>query len=148
MKPKCLTNSSTPVFVISSNNIQYINGTWLTRFHCWFFPNSCNQFSPITRPKMLALVQQHFPKSATHRVHIDWLSGIHSIMKENQPRLVKAKGGGGVVHAHPLSLYSPSRTKLQCTLQLRGQIHSPYFISIPMHSVQQPSEYGLKGKQV
>jgi hypothetical protein len=33
--------------------------------------------------------------------------------------------GGG--HAHPLSLYLPSRTKLRCTLQLRGQIHSPYF---------------------
>jgi hypothetical protein len=31
------------------------------------------------------------------------------------------------VHAHPLSLHLPSRTKLQCTLQLRGQIHSPYF---------------------
>jgi hypothetical protein len=33
------------------------------------------------------------------------------------------------VHAHPLSLYLPSRTKLHCTLQLRGQIDSPYFLS-------------------
>ncbi len=33
------------------------------------------------------------------------------------------------VNAHPISLYSPSRTKLQCMLQLRGQVHSPYFIS-------------------
>ncbi len=32
------------------------------------------------------------------------------------------------VHAHPLSLYLPSRTKLQCTLQLRGQIQPPVSI--------------------
>jgi hypothetical protein len=39
------------------------------------------------------------------------------------------------VHALPLSLYSPLRTKLQCTLQLRGQIHSPCLVSAPMYSV-------------
>jgi hypothetical protein len=191
MKPICLTNSSTPVFVISSNNIQYINGTWLTRFHSWFFPNSSYQFSPIARPKMLALVQQHFPKSATHRVHTEWLSGVHSIMKENQPRLVRAEGGGWCtptpfhyIHHHvqscsvcsswegrythrvhrvvtsafwrtfshegkismgwwgwgctptPLLLHLPSPVKLQCTLQLSGQIHWPCFISCKdMYSV-------------
>ncbi len=32
----------------------------------------------------------------------------------------------------PLSLYLPSRTKLLCILQLRGQINSPYFISTPI----------------
>ncbi len=36
------------------------------------------------------------------------------------------------VHAHPLSLDLPSRAKLWCTLQLRGQIHSPYFYSTPI----------------
>jgi hypothetical protein len=36
---------------------------------------------------------------------------------------------GGGVNANPLTLLLPSRTKLQCTLQLRGQIHSTYFIS-------------------
>jgi hypothetical protein len=40
-------------------------------------------------------------------------------------------GEGGRVHAHPLLLYLPSRTKFQCTLQLTGQIHSPYLISTP-----------------
>ncbi len=35
----------------------------------------------------------------------------------------------------PLSLYLPSRIKLQCTLQLRGQIHSHYFISTTMSEV-------------
>jgi hypothetical protein len=41
------------------------------------------------------------------------------------------------LHAHPLSLYLPSHihTKLQCTLELRGQIHSPFFISTPMYSM-------------
>ncbi len=36
---------------------------------------------------------------------------------------------GGGVHAHPLSLHLPSPVKLQCTLQLSGQIHWPCFIS-------------------
>ncbi len=36
---------------------------------------------------------------------------------------------GGARHGHPLSLHLPSRTKLQCTLLLRGQIYSPYFYS-------------------
>jgi len=36
------------------------------------------------------------------------------------------------VHDLPLSLYLPSRTKLLFTLQLRGQIHTPYFFSTPI----------------
>jgi hypothetical protein len=35
---------------------------------------------------------------------------------------------GWGVHTHPLFLYLPSRTKLQCTLQVSGQIHSHCFI--------------------
>ncbi len=34
---------------------------------------------------------------------------------------------------HPLSLYLSSLTKLWCMLQLRGQIHSPYFYSSFIH---------------
>jgi hypothetical protein len=51
-------------------------------------------------------------------------SGVHSIMvvKSAPP----GEGGGA-----PLSLYLPSRAKLWGTLQLRGQIHSPYFSSTP-----------------
>ncbi len=44
-------------------------------------------------------------------------------------------GGGGGCMPTPVYLYLPSRTKLQCMLQLRGQIQSPYFISIPMYSL-------------
>jgi hypothetical protein len=36
---------------------------------------------------------------------------------------------GWGVHAHPLSLHLPSPVKLQCTLQLSGQIHWPCLIS-------------------
>ncbi len=43
---------------------------------------------------------------------------------KNQPSLVRVGA-----HAHPLSLYPPSRAKLWCTLQLKGQILSPYFSS-------------------
>ncbi len=63
------------------------------------------------------------------------LSCIPSIMME---KLAQA-GVGGKVDAHPLSLYLPSRTKLQCTLELRGQIHSSYFISIHMYFVLAPT---------
>ncbi len=76
------------------------------------------------------LAQRNSSLLKNHRVHKEWyypLSGVHSIMME---KLTQAGEGGGV-HAHPLSLYLPSRTKLWCTLHLRGQIHSPYFYSTP-----------------
>ncbi len=38
-------------------------------------------------------------------------------------------GWGWRVRSHPLSLYLPSRTKVQFTLQQRGQVYPPYFIS-------------------
>jgi hypothetical protein len=63
--------------------------------------------------------------SFSHRVHTEWrwpISGVHPITLLEKSAL--ADEGGGV-HAHPLSAYYvPSRTKLQCTLLLRGQIHS------------------------
>jgi hypothetical protein len=40
--------------------------------------------------------------------------------------------GCGRKPMHPLSLYLLSCSMLQCTLQLRGKIHSPYFISTPI----------------
>jgi len=46
-------------------------------------------------------------------------------------KLAQAGEGMGV-HAHSLSLYLPSRTKLCCTLQRRGKIHYPYFYCIPI----------------
>jgi hypothetical protein len=57
------------------------------------------------------------------------LSGVHFIM-----RVKSAQTDEGGVHAQHFSLYLPSSTKLWCTLQLRGQIHSPYF-SPHMYSV-------------
>ncbi len=71
-----------------------------------------------------------------HRVHTGWqrpLSGVH----HHDGKISPGWRGSGV-QAHPLSLYLPSRTKLQCTLLLRGQIHSPYLISVPMNSVLPP----------
>ncbi len=47
------------------------------------------------------------------------LSGVHSVMRVKS--LLAGEGGGH--HAHPLSLHLPSPLKLQCTLQLSGQIH-------------------------
>ncbi len=58
------------------------------------------------------------------RMHTEWqwsLSGVYSIMMEKS--------------AQPGELNLPSRTKLWCTLQLRGQIHPPYFYSTPICTV-------------
>jgi hypothetical protein len=49
-------------------------------------------------------------------------------------KLAQAGGGGGV-YAHPPFIRFTIMYMMQCTLQLRGQIHSPYFISTPMYSV-------------
>jgi hypothetical protein len=60
-----------------------------------------------------------------YRVDTEWkwpISGVHSIMMEKPAHAGEGEG----VHALPLSLYLPSRTKLQCALQLRGQTHSPH----------------------
>ncbi len=58
------------------------------------------------------------------------LSGVHSIMMEKSAQL--GEGGRGV-HAHPLSLYLSSCTKLWCTLQTDKL---PLFLPYPyMYSV-------------
>ncbi len=51
------------------------------------------------------------------------------------------------VHAYPISLHLALRTKLWRTLQLRGQIHSPYFYatSICTQWIYQPL-FDLAGK--
>jgi hypothetical protein len=68
----------------------------------------------------------HIRPQSTQSVNDHFLVYIHHDGKIS-PELV---GGGG--HAHPLSLYLPSRTKLCCKLQLKGQIHSPSFYSTPI----------------
>ncbi len=65
--------------------------------------------------------------SPGHRVHTKWqlpISGVRSIMME----ISALAGRGGGARPPPFKLL-PSRTKLQCTLQLRGQIQSLCFNS-------------------
>ncbi len=60
-----------------------------------------------------------------HRVHTEGhrpLSGVHSIRME---KFAQAGEGGERCTPTPLSLHLPSRSKLQCTFQLSGQIYSP-----------------------
>ncbi len=57
----------------------------------------------------------HVWGQCNHRGHTEWQCP-HSIM------MVKSTQ----------SLYLPSQAKLWCTLQLRGQTHSPYFSSTPL----------------
>jgi hypothetical protein len=41
------------------------------------------------------------------------------------------------VHDHPVSLHLPSRTKLQCTLQLSGQIPTHPISSLPIYVLRE-----------
>ncbi len=109
--------------------------TW--QFYFIFSPSSTLALLTISwRPTTVKPIpcQHASSMSSSHRIHTNWqrpLSGVHSVMMEklSQP-------GEGGVHAHPLSLYLPSRTELWCTLQLRGQIHFPYFYSTPLCTLQ------------
>ncbi len=93
----------------------------------------------FTDSALIAIVIQlnahpHFPQGVSRcciqRVHTECqrqLSDVHSIVMENSAQA--GEGGGGGLHAHSLSQYQPSRTKLWCTLLLRGQIYThPIFL--------------------
>ncbi len=75
---------------------------------------------------------KRFWTQSTHRVETAAFPGLHSLKME---KFAQASGGGVALPPHPLSPYLLSRTKLQCMLQLKGQIRSSYFISIHMYSV-------------
>ncbi len=84
-----------------------------------FLSNGCKALSPPTR---LSVAQ------STHRVAI--ATFWHTFHPDG--KISPAWWGRGV-HAHPLSLYLPSRSKLCCTLQLRGQIHYPPISNLPLY---------------
>ncbi len=71
-----------------------------------------------------------FSSQSKHRVAIAtfWRTFHHDGIISS----VSTAWWGWGVHALPLSLYLPSLTKLWCTLELRGPIHSPYFSSTPI----------------
>jgi hypothetical protein len=83
--------------------------------------------------KMAAKVRQFIsPKSLLRRVHTEWqwrVSGVRSIMmvKSAQP------GEGGRCPSSSFHSINPSRAKLLCMLQLRGQIHSHLFLLYPQY---------------
>ncbi len=61
------------------------------------------------------------------------LSGVHSIMME---KFSQAGEGGGVGTPTPFHYTVSTITYLWCTLQLRGQVLSPYFYSTPIRSLR------------
>ena len=63
----------------------------------------------------------------THRVHRVATAAFWRTF-HHEGKISPGWWGWGV-HAHPLSLHLLSPVKLQCTLQLSGQIHEPCFIS-------------------
>ncbi len=75
------------------------------------------------------LISWRFLPQSTHRVAVvDFCRTVPYIPSwwKNQPWLVRV---GDVCPCPPPFMLLPSRTRLQCTLQLCGQIHSLYFIS-------------------
>ncbi len=68
--------------------------------------------------------------SRTHRVHrVATAAFWRTFSDEGKISPGWWQWWGWGVHAHLLSLHLPSPVKLQCTLQLSGQIHWPCFIS-------------------
>ncbi len=113
----------------------YIIGTAKTFVFSRACSSVCSQENALP-PKVIKIIRMSHPQS-THRVATAafWGTFLHD------GKLAQAGGGGGwggALHAHPLSIYYSSRTKLQCTLQLRGQLHSPYFISTPICTLWSP----------
>ncbi len=105
-------------------------------FYCLAEPGNLTVFLLCTflfPSRVLRLISKLYGVDICHRVHTEWhrLFGVHSIMMEK----LALSGDGRGLHVHPISLCLPSRTKLQCMLQLRGQIYSPYFFSILMYSL-------------
>ncbi len=76
------------------------------------------------RPKRILSLRQGRSEHRVHRVATAtfWRTFHHD-------GKISPGWWGWEVHAHPLSLYLPLCSKLWCTLQLRGQIHSHYFYS-------------------
>ncbi len=88
------------------------------------------QYSRCSQP--LSSLSCFYP----HRVHTERqlpISGVHSIMMEKS---APASEGGKCTARPPPFTLLPSRTKLQCTLQLSGQRYTPTISSLPyMNSV-------------
>ncbi len=72
-----------------------------------------------------------------HRVHTEWQrprSGVHSILIEKS---ALAGEGGGFTPTPFHSIYHHGQS-CWCTLQLKWQIHSFYFYSIPLYVLYVP----------
>ncbi len=101
---------------------------------CWFIYSRlvfCKRVSGIKRFYFVIISSQierryKYINGIEHRVHrVAMATFWHTFHHDG--KISPAKWGGR--HTLPLSLYLPSRAKLWCTLQLRGQMHSPYFSS-------------------
>jgi len=72
-------------------------------------------------------------KCLNHRVHRVAMSTCWRTF-QHDGKISPAWWGWGYTPT-PFHLYVPSRTKVWCTLQLRGPIHSPYFYSTPVYTL-------------
>ncbi len=119
---------------------------WVVVSHCgnqYFFSFwTCSFNVKIVFPFPLSIGQLN-GDFVCNREKTEWqwpISGVHCLTMEKSA--LTGEDGGGGVHARPLLLHLPLRTKLQCTLKLREKIHFPYFYSTlytcTVHSVSEP----------
>ncbi len=125
---------------VSGHNLER-SQTWGFRVQCLHYKPVLNHFcwggggNPGNKGKLLRLFSKNLASAVFayegmhHRVHTEWQPPL-SVRTFHHYRKISPGWWVWGIHAHPPSLYSPSRTKLQCTLQLSGQIHSVSSLSI------------------
>ncbi len=108
-------------------NFVEVSGHNLESFQTWGFHKQYLHYKPVSNNFCGGGGGVKSVSICDHRVHrvvtsAFWRTFIHECK-------ISLGWWGWGVHAHPLLLHLPSPVKLQCTLQLSGQIHWPCFIS-------------------
>ncbi len=102
-------------------------------YSLWFFHSFCSFLVSSVLPVCFTLNCVKVAKTTAHqrlihRVHRVATAAFWRTFSD-EGKICPGWWGWGGVHAHPLSLHLQSPVKLQCTLQLSGQIHWPCSIS-------------------
>jgi hypothetical protein len=106
----------------------------LDKFSLFFLPQALPTIS--WRPTTVNPIpcQHASSMSSTHRVHTEQQGPLSAWRTFHHDGKISPSWWWWGAHAHPFSLYLPSRTELWFTLQLRGQIlYTPPISTLPLY---------------